>query len=69
MRPSPCHGAGTQVPAPAIIQTSEEMREYCSNEGDGSFIKETKNTRKTERGWLMPSGGSCFGSSACPYPA
>ena len=28
-------------------QTSEEMREYCSNEGDWRFIKETKNTSKT----------------------
>lgn len=25
----------------------EEMREYCSNEGDWRFIKETKNTSKT----------------------
>lgn len=30
------------------------MREYCSNEGHWSFIKETKNTDKTRKGWVKP---------------
>lgn len=55
MRPFLCPGAGAQIPA------SEEMRESIAQMREmGNLFKENKkNTNKTRKGWLMPSGGSC----------